>query len=84
MQQASQKRSSEDKFRDHLLKAQEEYRTAKDAVLRAQREIDAMPAVDGLFALRVALDARVSSNTTIEANFSYYNLSQHGYPVWLT
>jgi iron complex outermembrane recepter protein len=30
----------------------------------------------------VALDARLSSNTIIQANFSYYNLFQHGYPGW--
>jgi len=30
----------------------------------------------------MALDARLSSNTVVEANFSYYNLFQHGYPGW--
>jgi len=61
MEQASQKRSREDKLRDHLLKAQEKYRVAKDAVLRAQREIDTMPAVDGDFALRKALQRETRS-----------------------
>lgn len=32
----------------------------------------------------IALDARLSSNTVIEANFSYYNLFQHGYPGWFS
>jgi len=54
MERPSQKGSREDKLRDHLLKAQEEYRVAKEAVFRAQREIDAMPAVDGHSALRKA------------------------------
>ncbi|HEY6328837.1 MAG TPA: TonB-dependent receptor [Blastocatellia bacterium] len=27
-------------------------------------------------------DARVTSNTVIEGNYSYYNLFQHGYPGW--
>jgi len=29
-----------------------------------------------------AADARVTANTVIEGNFSYYNLYQHGYPGW--
>jgi len=61
MEQAFQKRSREDKLRNHLLKAQEEYRVAKDAVFRAQREIDAMPAVDGHYALRKALQRETRS-----------------------
>jgi iron complex outermembrane receptor protein len=28
----------------------------------------------------IALDARLSANTVIEGNYSYYNLFQHGYP----
>ena len=32
----------------------------------------------------IALDARLSSNTVIEVNFSYYNLFQHGYPGWFS
>jgi iron complex outermembrane recepter protein len=30
----------------------------------------------------VAADARITSATVIEGNFSYYNLFQHGYPGW--
>jgi iron complex outermembrane receptor protein len=30
----------------------------------------------------VAGDARVTSHTTIEGNYSYYNVWQHGYPGW--
>lgn len=30
----------------------------------------------------VAGDARVTRNTTIEGNYSYYNVWQHGYPGW--
>jgi iron complex outermembrane receptor protein len=30
----------------------------------------------------VAADARVTSSTVIEGNYSYYNLFQHGYPGW--
>ena len=30
----------------------------------------------------VALDARLSSKTLVEGNFSYYELFQHGYPGW--
>src|SRR5580700_2258128 len=30
----------------------------------------------------VAGDARVSSHTVIEGNYSYYNVWQHGYPGW--
>src|SRR5580698_2058251 len=30
----------------------------------------------------VAGDVRVTSHTTIEGNYSYYNLFQHGYPGW--
>jgi iron complex outermembrane receptor protein len=30
----------------------------------------------------IAADARVTSNTVIEGNYSYYNLFQHGYPGW--
>ena len=57
MEQPSQKQSHEDMLRDHLLKAQEEeeFRVAKEAVSRAQREIDAIPAVDNHGALRKAL-----------------------------
>jgi len=29
-----------------------------------------------------AFDARLSSSTVIEGNYSYYNLFQHGYPGW--
>jgi iron complex outermembrane receptor protein len=29
-----------------------------------------------------AADARITSNTVIEGNYSYYNLFQHGYPGW--
>jgi hypothetical protein len=61
MEQASQKRSREDELWDHRLKAQEEFRVAKDAVFRAQREIDTMPAVDGHFALRKALQRETRS-----------------------
>jgi iron complex outermembrane receptor protein len=32
----------------------------------------------------IALDVRPSANTTIQGNFSYYNLFQHGYPGWFT
>jgi len=32
----------------------------------------------------IALDARLSSNTVMEINFSYYNLFQHGYPGWFS
>ena len=32
----------------------------------------------------VAGDARVTSNTVIEGNYSYYNLFQHGYPGWFS
>jgi iron complex outermembrane receptor protein len=30
----------------------------------------------------IALDVRPFAHTTIEGNFSYYNLFQHGYPGW--
>src|SRR5580704_6021482 len=30
----------------------------------------------------IALDVRLSANTVIEGNYSYYNLLQHGYPGW--
>jgi iron complex outermembrane receptor protein len=30
----------------------------------------------------VAADARITSHTVIEGNYSYYNLYQHGYPGW--
>ena len=30
----------------------------------------------------VAADARLTSHTVIEGNYSYYNLFQHGYPGW--
>ncbi len=30
----------------------------------------------------IAADYRVTSHTTIEGNYSYYNLYQHGYPGW--
>ena len=30
----------------------------------------------------VAGDVRVTSHTTIEGNYSYYNVWQHGYPGW--
>lgn len=32
----------------------------------------------------VAGDARVTRNTTIEGNYSYYNVWQHGYPGWFS
>jgi iron complex outermembrane receptor protein len=31
-----------------------------------------------------AADARITSNTVIEGNYSYYNLFQHGYPGWFS
>src|SRR3984885_6831045 len=31
-----------------------------------------------------AADARITPNTVIEGNFSYYNLFQHGYPGWFS
>ena len=61
MEPPMQERSRKDKLRDHLLKAQEEYRVAKEAVFRAQREINAMPAVDGHSALRKALQKETRS-----------------------
>jgi iron complex outermembrane recepter protein len=30
----------------------------------------------------IAADARITSHTVIEGNYSYYNLYQHGYPGW--
>jgi iron complex outermembrane recepter protein len=32
----------------------------------------------------VAADARLTSHTVIEGNYSYYNLFQHGYPGWFS
>ena len=32
----------------------------------------------------VAADVRLTANTVIEGNFSYYNLFQHGYPGWFS
>ena len=32
----------------------------------------------------VALDVRITPQTVVEGNFSYYNLFQHGYPGWFT
>ena len=32
----------------------------------------------------VALDVRVTPQTVVEGNFSYYELFQHGYPGWFT
>jgi iron complex outermembrane recepter protein len=32
----------------------------------------------------VAADARITSHTVIEGNYSYYNLYQHGYPGWFS
>jgi iron complex outermembrane receptor protein len=32
----------------------------------------------------VAGDVRITNRTTIEANYSYYNLFQHGYPGWFS
>jgi hypothetical protein len=53
--QPSQKRSREDQFMEHFRKAQEEYRSAIEAVARAESEIDSIPAVDVHLALRKAL-----------------------------
>jgi hypothetical protein len=55
VEQPSQKRSREDQFLEHFRKAQEEYRSAIEAVSRAQSEIDSIPAVDVHLALRQAL-----------------------------
>jgi iron complex outermembrane receptor protein len=32
----------------------------------------------------MAIDMRITDNTVIEGNFSYYNLFQHGYPGWFS
>jgi hypothetical protein len=80
MEQPSQKRSREDKLWGHLLKAQEEYRGAKEAVFPAQGEIDSMPAVHGHSALRKALQRGTRSLQRVAQmlkEFSDFLLGKH-------